>query len=68
VTVNGKDAGIRIVPPYRFDLGRLLTDGENRITIEVSNTLVGKVRDGFSYHMPITLSGLMGPVKLWGRK
>jgi hypothetical protein len=68
VTVNGKDAGIRIVPPYRFDLGRLLTEGENRITIEVSNTLVGKVRDGFSYHMPITPSGLMGPVKLWGRE
>ena len=68
VTVNGTDSGIRIAPPYRFAVGNLLTVGENTVTVEVSNTLVGKVRDGFSHNMAITPSGLMGPVKLFGQE
>ena len=64
VTVNGSDAGIRIVPPYTYPVADLLTAGENTVTVEVANTLVGKVRDGFSYHMVIPASGLLGPVRL----
>ncbi len=64
VTVNGKDAGLRITAPYSYPVAELLTVGENRITVEVANTLVGKVRDGFSYHMPLLPSGLLGPVRL----
>ena len=64
VTVNGADAGIRIVPPYVYPISHLIREGENTVTVEVANTLVGKVRDGFSYHMPIPPSGLLGPVKL----
>jgi hypothetical protein len=62
--VNGSDAGIRIVPPYTYPVADLLTAGENTVTVEVANTLVGKVRDGFSYHMVIPASGLLGPVRL----
>ena len=62
--VNGHDAGIRITAPYAFPVGHLLTEGENTVTVEVANTLVGKVRDGFSYHMTLTPSGLLGPVRL----
>ncbi len=65
LTVNGTDAGIRITNPYRFPVAELLRAGENRITVEVSNTLVGKERDGFSYHIPLLPSGLLGPVRLW---
>ena len=64
VTVNGADAGIRIVPPYIYPISHLIREGENTVTVEVANTLVGKVRDGFSYHMPLLPSGLLGPVKL----
>ena len=64
VTVNGADVGIRIVPPYIYPISHLIREGENTVTVEVANTLVGKVRDGFSYHMPLLPSGLLGPVKL----
>jgi hypothetical protein len=64
VWVNGVDVGIRVTEPYAYSVEALLTEGKNTITVEVANTLVGKVRDGFSYHMAIPPSGLLGPVKL----
>ena len=66
VFVNGQYAGIRIATPYAFPIASLLQAGENTITVEVANTLVGKHRDRFSHCMPITPSGLFGPVKLLG--
>ena len=62
--VNGTGAGIRITAPYSCPISYLLNKGDNTITIEVANTLVGKVRDPFSHCMPIPPSGLLGPVKL----
>ncbi len=62
--VNGTNAGIRITAPYACPISYLLKKGDNTITIEVANTLVGKVRDPFSHCMPITPSGLLGPVRL----
>jgi hypothetical protein len=62
--VNGTNAGIRITAPYSCPISYLLKKGENTITVEVANTLVGKVRDPFSHCMPITPSGLLGPIKL----
>jgi hypothetical protein len=64
VSVNGTEVGIRIAAPYTYPISYLLQKGTNTITVEVANTLVGKVRDGFSYHMPLLPSGLLGPVKL----
>jgi hypothetical protein len=37
--VNGKSAGVRFAPPYRFAVGPLLREGENEICVEVFNTL-----------------------------
>ena len=62
--VNGTNAGIRITAPYACPISYLLKKGDNTITIEVANTLVGKIRDPFSHCMPITPSGLLGPIKL----
>ena len=62
--VNGTEAGIRITAPYSCPVSYLLKKGENTVTVEVANTLVGKVRDPFSHCMPITPSGLLGPVRL----
>ena len=64
IYVNGTKAGVRITAPYACPVSYLLKEGENTITIEVANTLVGKVRDPFSHCMPITPSGLLGPVKI----
>ena len=64
VSVNGTEAGIRIAAPYTYPLSDLLRKGENTVTVEVANTLVGRIRDGFSYHMALLPSGLLGPVKL----
>ena len=39
VFVNGKSAGIQVVPPFRFDLRGLAQDGENTLVIEIATTL-----------------------------
>ena len=64
VSVNGKDAGIRITVPYSYNVSDLLKVGENTVEIEVANTLVGKTPDRFSLHMVIPPSGLLGSVRL----
>ncbi|MBQ3706951.1 MAG: glycosyl transferase family 2 [Clostridia bacterium] len=60
--LNGIDLGVRVCPPYRYDLTNALRDGENELVIEVSNTLANAVRDGFSAYMAIPASGLIGPL------
>ena len=64
IWVNGADLGIRITAPYAFGVSEHLVAGENTVTIEVANTLVGKVRDKLSHCMPIAPSGLLGPIQL----
>lgn len=39
VFVNGRSAGIQIVPPFRYDLTGLVKPGENSLAIEVATTL-----------------------------
>ena len=64
---NGVDLGVRICPPYNYDLSDVLREGENEMTIEVSNTLANALRDGFSAFLPIPASGIKGPV-VWLKK
>jgi hypothetical protein len=64
VWVNGQPAGVRICPPYRLDVGRLLCPGLNRLVIEVTNTLVNEQRDFFSCFAQQEPSGQQGPVRL----
>ncbi|SHH42270.1 hypothetical protein [Clostridium grantii] len=62
--INGKMAGVRISPPYQFDLRGLLKEGKNTMELEVTNTVVHQIRDHFSMSMTIEPSGLLGPVVL----
>ena len=39
VFVNGRSAGVQVVPTYRFDLTPFVNEGVNEIVIEVSTTL-----------------------------
>ncbi len=59
---NGSDLGVRVCLPYRYNLEDVLRDGENQLTIEVSNTLANAVRDRFSGYMAIAPSGLTGGI------
>ena len=61
VFLNGEPVATRIVAPYDFDLTGLARDGENRLTIDVTNTLVYRMHDGFSAYHAIAPSGLIGP-------
>lgn len=39
VFLNGWTAGIQVMPPFRYDLSRLVAEGENHLVIEVATTL-----------------------------
>ena len=68
VTLNGKNIGSRVIPPYTFDISDAVKDGENELLIEVTNTNVFLLRDRFSAYMRIEPSGLLGPVKLLSKE
>lgn len=58
VRVNGREAGVGMWRPYRFDLTDSLQIGTNRIEVDVTNSLANR-HDGLS--LP---SGLLGPVTI----
>lgn len=65
VFLNGREAGVRIAPPYVFRIdGDSTRAGENRLLVRVVNTLGNKMRDSFSMSMPMEPTGLLGPVTL----
>ena len=64
VWLNGEHAGVRICPPYRFELGGNLKKGVNTLAIEVTNTLVKDQRDFLSAFAQQEPSGLMGPIRI----
>ena len=65
VEINGKSAGVRICPPYRFDLTGLTKDGFNTVSVCVVNTLAKeRGRNYTDRGMSQEPSGLIGPVTL----
>lgn len=64
IWINGKHAGTKLCPPYRFDVGGMLKAGRNRLRIDVTNTPVRELRDFMSSFSALEPCGLMGPVKL----
>jgi hypothetical protein len=64
VFVNGKSAGVRICGPYCFDLTGLLKEKENKIAIEVTNTLGNQQRDAISQYLVIEPFGITGKISL----
>jgi hypothetical protein len=60
--VNTKPAGVRIAPPYRWDISGLARSGENVFEIDVTNTAQARWKDEFSHGDAV--SGLLGPVWL----
>ncbi len=64
VIVNGESAGVRVSPPWRFDLAGRLKPGANRIEILVCNTLANHYVTIPTHYRGSTESGLLGPTRL----
>jgi len=62
--VNGKSAGIRLSPPWKFDITPMAKEGENLIEVLVYNTLANNFTSIPTRYPGKITSGLLGPVKL----
>ena len=66
VHVNGRKAGIRLVPPYKLDISEFVHAGVNKLEILVYGTLANHyqtIPTPAHYRRP-TPAGLIGPVQL----
>jgi len=64
VRVNGRQAGIRMAPPWRLDVSKLVRPGENRIEVLVYNTLANYYTTVPTRYGGSPVSGLLGPVRI----
>ena len=64
VKINGKRVGIRVAPPWTFDLSGALNAGENHIEVLVYNTLSNHYQTIPSSYRGDPVSGLFGPVRI----
>ncbi|MHC4180420.1 MAG: glycosylhydrolase-like jelly roll fold domain-containing protein, partial [Planctomycetota bacterium] len=64
VRVNGQLVGVRVAPPWQFDVTEFVKAGENRLEILVYNTLANHYRTVPTRYRGNSESGLMGPVRL----
>jgi hypothetical protein len=62
LTVNGKRLGVRLHPPYIWDIASAVHEGENEILVDVTNTAFARWSDPFSHGDAV--SGMLGPVQL----
>ena len=62
--VNGEDAGVRVAPPWKFDVAGLLKAGPNTITVTVFNTLSNHYQTIPNNYRGDPDSGLFGPVRM----
>lgn len=64
VIVNGSSAGIRVAPPWKFDITRWVRSGENQVEVIVYNTLANHYLTIPTRYRGSLESGLMGPVSI----
>ncbi len=64
VRVNGKPAGVRVAPPWRWEITELVRPGDNRIEVLVYNTLANHYRTIPTRYGGSPTSGLLGPAVL----
>ncbi len=62
--INGKSAGIKLSPPWKFDVTKLCQPGENKIEILIYNTLSNNYTTIPTRYRGNLKSGLIGPVSL----
>ena len=64
VLVNGREAGLRLTPPWRFDVTGLLQEGANRIEIRVCNTTANIFLSSPTVYRGGTKAIILGPVRI----
>jgi hypothetical protein len=64
VWVNGANAGLRVSPPWVFDISRSVREGENSIEILVYNTAANHYTSIPTRYRGSITSGILGPVTL----
>ncbi len=64
VHINGQPVGVRMAPPWKFDVDSLLHEGPNRIEVLVYNTAGNHYATIPTRYHGTTVSGLLGPVIL----
>ncbi len=62
--VNGKSAGIRLSPPWKFDITSLVKPGENKVEVMIYNTLANNYTAIPTTFRGSIKSGLIGPVQM----
>jgi hypothetical protein len=66
--VNGRLAGVKVAPPWTFDISGPVQPGKNRIEILVCNTLANHYTTVPTHYRGNTTSGLLGPVQIeWSK-
>lgn len=68
IWVNGKQAGVRVAPPWRQEVTGFLKKGENTFEVLVYNTLANHYQTIPSRYRGDPISGLLGPVRLVSRE
>jgi len=64
VFVNGKSAGIKLSPPWKFEFTKLAQQGENKVEVLIYNTLANNYIAVPTRYRGSIKSGLIGPVFL----
>jgi hypothetical protein len=62
--VNGKSSGIRLAPPWTFDISEYAMAGKNQVEVLVYNTLANNYVAIPTRYMGSLRSGLIGPVRV----
>jgi|WetSurMetagenome_2_1015567.scaffolds.fasta_scaffold01872_6 hypothetical protein len=62
--INGRSAGVKLSPPWKFDITEFARQGENRIEVLIYNTLANNYTSIPTRYRGEIKSGLIGPVTL----
>lgn len=66
VELNGADLGFLAGFPSRVEITEALREGKNALVLEVTNTLVWRIKDGASTHLQVPATGITAvPVIEW---
>lgn len=64
VLLNDIEVGTKIAPPYSFDISNAVIQGENKLIIDVSTTLVREQYDWLSQWMLLEQLGITGKIAI----
>ena len=63
--INGKYCGMRICPPYRYDITDAIKTGKNELVAISYNTLANAIQDNISMFLPLAPTGITGKSKIY---